>query len=85
MTFTLPGIPANYAFNTSLWVVAFLGLLTGVLGTLLYTVLLSSKEALVRWRRRRHDLKAAGDSDAVLAGLRAAVRGDLRDALAHFE
>ena len=60
VTFRVPGFPPNEV-QTSLWVVAFLAILLGVLGTLLYTVVLSSKAAFMRWRRKRVDLKTAED------------------------
>ena len=59
--FRAPGFPPA-EFQTSLWVVGFLAILSGVLGTLLYTVVLSSKAAFLRWRRTRTDLKTAGDT-----------------------
>ena len=82
--FRLPGFPP-YEFQTSLWVVGFLALLTGVLGTLLYTVVLSSKDAFLRWRRRRHDQRAAGNAELVQAGLLASFRGDRQEAFARFQ
>ena len=84
VTFTAPGFPPHL-FQTSLWVVGFLATLLGVLGTLLYTVVLSSKAAFLRWRRTRTDLKTAGDTDLIQSGLAAAVRGDHATALQRFE
>lgn len=84
VTFRLPGFPPDEV-QTSLWVVAFLAILLGVLGTLLYTVVLSSKAAFMRWRRKRVDLKTAEDTELIQLGLAAAVRGDHRTALQHFE
>lgn len=84
VTFHLPGFPP-YEIQTSLWVVGFLAILIGVLGTLLYTVVLSSKAAFLRWRRQRVDSKTAEDTELIEAGLVAAVRGDHRVALQHFE
>lgn len=82
--FSLPGFPP-YETQTSLWVVGLLGVLLGVLGTLLYTVVLSSKAAFVRWRRKRVDSKTAEDTELIEAGLVAAVRGDHHVALQRFE
>jgi tetratricopeptide (TPR) repeat protein len=84
VTFTAPGFPPH-EFQTSLWVVGFLAILLGVLGTLLYTVVLSSKAAFSRWRRTRNDLKTAGDTELIQSGLAAAVRGDHAAALQRFE
>ena len=84
VTFRVPGFPPNEV-QTSLWVVGFLAILLGVLGTLLYTVVLSSKAAFLRWRRQRVDLKTAEDTELIQLGLFAAVRGDHRTALQHFE
>ncbi len=84
VTFWLPGFPP-YEIQTSLWVVEFLAILLGVLGTLLYTVVLSSKAAFLRWRRKRVDSKTAEDTELIEVGLVAAVRGDHRVALQHFE
>ncbi|MCH7823756.1 MAG: tetratricopeptide repeat protein [Acidobacteria bacterium] len=84
VTFRVPGFPP-YEIQTSLWVVGFLAILLGVLGTLLYTVVLSSKAAFLRWRRKRVDSKTAEDTELIEAGLVAAVRGDHRVALERFE
>jgi len=84
VSFYAPGFP-RYEMQTSLWVVGFLAILLGVLGTLLYTVVLSSKAAFLRWRRQRVDLKTAEDTELIEAGLVAAVRGDHRIALQRFE
>ncbi len=82
--YSLPGFPP-FEGQTSLWVVVFLAVLLGVLGTLLYTVVLSSKAAFLRWRRKRDDLKTAEDTELIESGLVAAVRGDHRAALQRFE
>lgn len=84
VVFRAPGFPPA-EFQTSLWVVGFLAILLGVLGTLLYTVVLSSKAAFVRWRRTRSDLKTAEDTGHIQSGLAAAVRGDHATALRRFE
>ena len=84
VTFRVPGFPPD-EIQTSLWVVGFLAILLGVLGTLLYTVVLSSKAAFMRWRRKRVDLKVAEDTELIELGLVAAVRGDHRTALQRFE
>ncbi|MEC8944116.1 MAG: tetratricopeptide repeat protein [Acidobacteriota bacterium] len=84
VTFRVPGFPPDEV-QTSLWVVTFLAILLGVLGTLLYTVVLSSKAAFMRWRRKRVDLKTAEDTELIQLGLAAAVRGDHQTALQHFE
>ena len=84
VSFYVPAFPP-YEIQASLWVVAFLSTLLGVLGTLLYTVVLSSKAVFVRWRRKRIDLRTAEDTELIEAGLVAAVRGDNRTALQRFE
>lgn len=84
VTLRVPGFPPR-AFETSLWVVNLLAILVGVLGTLLYTVVLSSKAAFVRWRRMRSDLKVAEDTELIQSGLAAAVRGEYAIALELFE
>ncbi len=84
VTFRAPGFPPR-EFQTSLWVVNFLAILVGVLGTLLYTVVLSSKAAFLRWRRMRSDLKTAEDTELIQSGLAAAVRGEHVVALERFE
>ena len=84
VTFRLPGFPPA-EFQTSLWVVCILAILVGVLGTLLYTLVLSSKAAINRWRLRRRDLKTAENTELIHAGLAAAVRGDHRTGLEQFE
>ncbi len=84
VTFRVPGFPP-YEIQTSLWVVGFLAILLGALGTLLYTVVLSSKAAFLRWRLKRVDSKTAEDTELIEAGLVAAVRGDHRVALQRFE
>ena len=82
--FRLPGFPP-YEFRTSQWVVGFVSILVGVLGTLLYTLVLSSRAAFNRWRLRRRDLKTAEHTEVVHAGLAAAVSGDHRSALEKFQ
>ncbi len=84
VTLRLPGFPPR-EFQSSLWVVNLLAVLVGVLGTLLYTVVLSSKAAFVRWRRMRSDLKVAEDTELIQSGLAAAVRGEHEVALERFE
>jgi lipopolysaccharide biosynthesis regulator YciM len=84
VTLRVPGFPPR-EFQTSLWVVSLLAILVGVLGTLLYTVVLSSKAAFVRWRRMRSDLKLAEDTELIQSGLAAAVRGEHATALQRFE
>jgi len=84
VTFRAPGFPPSEV-QTSLWVVGFLAILLGILGTLLYTVVLSSKAAFLRWRRLRIDLKTAEDTQLIQSGLAAAVRGDHITALRRFE
>jgi len=84
VTFQLPGFPPH-EFQTSLWVVCILSVIVGVLGTLLYTLVLSSKAAFNRWRLRRRDLKTAENTELIHAGLSAAVRGDHRTALELYE
>jgi tetratricopeptide (TPR) repeat protein len=84
VTVQLPGFPPR-VYQTSLWVVGFLAILLGVLGTLLYTVVLSSKAAFLRWRRQRSDQKIAEDTELIQQGLAAAVRGDHATALERFE
>lgn len=79
-----PGFPPRQ-YQTSLWVVCFLSILLGVLGTLLYTVVLSSRAAFDRWRRQRTDQRTAEDTELVKQGLAAAVRGDHATALRRFE
>lgn len=82
--FRLPGFPAR-EYQTTVWVVAFLSVLLGALGTLLYTAVLSSKAAFVRWRRQRSDQKIAEDTELIQQGLAAALRGDHATALQRFE
>lgn len=82
--FRVPGFPPR-EYETSLWVVGFLAIIVGVLGTLLYTVALSSKAAFVRWRRQRSDQRTAEDTELIQQGLAAAVRGDHPSALQCFE
>jgi tetratricopeptide (TPR) repeat protein len=84
VTVRAPGFPPR-EYQTSLWVVGFLAILLGVLATLLYTVVLSSKAAFVRWRRQRTDQKIAEDTELIQQGLAAAVRGDHATALERFE
>ncbi len=84
VTVRLPGVPP-YEFQTSVWVVGLFAMLAGVLATLLYTVVLSSKAAFLRWRRKRFDLKSAENTELLQAGLRATVDGDQRSALASYE
>lgn len=84
VTVRLPGFPP-YEFQTSQWVVGLLSILVGVAGTLLYTLVLSSKAAFNRWRLRRRDLKTAENTELIHSGLVAAVRGDHRTALEKFE
>jgi len=84
VTVRVPGFPAR-EYQTSLWVVGFLAILIGALGTLLYTVLVSSKAAFVRWRRARSDQRVAEDTELIQQGLAAAVRGDHATALQRFE
>lgn len=84
VTVRVPGFPPR-EYQTSLWVVGFLAILLGVLATLLYTVVLSSKAAFVRWRRQRTDQKIAEDTELIQQGLAAAVRGDHATALERFE
>lgn len=82
--FRFPGFPPR-EIQTSVWVVGFVAILVGVLGTLLYTVVLSSKAAFLRWRRQRTDQKVAEDTELLQQGLAAAVRGDHATALQRFE
>ncbi len=84
VTFRFPGFPAREV-QTSLWVVNLLAILVGILGTLLYTVILSSKAAFVRWRRMRSDQRTAEDTELIQSGLAAAVRGEHAVALERFE
>jgi len=84
VTFTAPGFPPR-SFQTTLWVVGFLAVLLGGLGTLMYVVVLSSKAAFLRWRRARSDQKVAEDTELIQQGLAAAVRGDHATALERFE
>jgi len=84
VTFTAPGFPP-VEFETSLWVVGVLAILGGVLGTLLYTLVLSSKAAFMRWRRKRVDQRSAENTELIQSGLKSAVRGDHRAALEKFE
>lgn len=84
VTFRLPG-RTPFAFETRLWVVSFLSLLLGVFVALLYTVVLSSKEALARWRLRRSERQSSAHTRTLIEGLRAGIRGEKREALAVFE
>ncbi|MFQ5742965.1 MAG: tetratricopeptide repeat protein [Acidobacteriota bacterium] len=83
-TLRLPGFPPM-EFETKLWVVSFLSLLVGVFGTLLYSAVLSSREALSRWRLRRRERRAAEVTQVFQSGLQAAARGDHKKALKSFE
>jgi tetratricopeptide (TPR) repeat protein len=84
VTLRLPGFPPR-EYETSVWVVGLLAALLGALGTMLYTVALSSKAAFLRWRRHRSDQKIAEDTELIQQGLAAAVRGDHATALERFE
>jgi len=84
VTFWLPGFPPR-SFSTPLWVVAFLSLILGVFLALLYSVVLSSKEAFSRWRLRREQRSEAENTELLLEGLEHAVRGDHQEALERLE
>jgi tetratricopeptide (TPR) repeat protein len=84
VTFRLPG-RTPFEFETRLWVVSFLSLLVGVFVALLYTVVLSSKEAVARWRMRRTERQSTVQTQNLIEGLRAGIRGEKREALALFE
>ena len=84
VTFRLPG-RAPLEFETRLWVVSFLSLLVGVFVALLYTVVLSSKEALARWRSRRTERQSSDHNRRFIEGLRSGLRGEKRQALSQFE
>jgi len=84
VTFRLPG-RTPFEFETRLWVVSFLSLLVGVFVALLYTVVLSSREALSRWRLRRTERQSSVHNRLLIDGLRSGLRGEKREALNHFE
>lgn len=84
VTFRLPG-RTPLEFETQLWVVSFLSLLVGVFIALLYTVVLSSKEALARWRLRQTERQSSVHTHLLIDGLRSGVRGEKREALSQFE
>lgn len=81
-TLRLPGLRP---LETRLWVVAFLSLLAGVFVALLYSAVLSSRDALLRWRSRRQQQHAAETEGIFQEGLRAALRGKPREALERLE
>ena len=84
VTFRLPG-RTPLEFETRLWVVSFLSLLVGVFVALLYTVVLSSKEALARYRSRRTERQSSVHNRLLIEGLRSGLRGEKRKALGQFE
>lgn len=84
VTFRLPGFPPR-SFEPPLWVIAFLSLVLGVFAALLYSVVLSSKEAFSRWRLRREQRSEEENAQLVREGLEHAVRGDHRGALDRFD
>jgi len=84
VTFRLPG-RTPFEFETRLWVVSFLSVLVGVFFALLYTVVLSSREALARWRLRRTERQLSVHTRLLIDGLRSGLRGEKREALNQFE
>jgi len=84
VTFRLPG-RTPFEFETRLWVVSFLSVLLGVFVALLYTVVLSSKEALTRWRLRRTERQSSVHTRLLIDGLRFGLRGEKKEALSQFE
>ncbi len=84
VTFSLPG-RTPVELETRLWVVSFLSLLVGVFIALLYTVVLSSKEAVARWRLRRTERQSSVHNRRLIDGFRSGLRGEKRKALEQFE
>jgi len=78
-------LPGLSPFAAPLWGVVYLSLLTGVMLALLYSLGLSSREAVQRWRSSRRDRALADIAGTVKQGLEASTQGDDATALSLFE
>ena len=78
-------IPGVQPFSAPLWSVSFSSLMGGIFIALLYTLALSSREAIERWKVRRRELQAAEAERLYKQGLDATLEEAHAQALARFE
>lgn len=76
-TLTLPGLRP---LTAPLWVVVFAGALIGGVLTASYFTALSSRDALARWRRERHDRQTVRIDRLHADGIRALLAGEAEQA-----
>lgn len=82
VTLRLPGLAP---LSAPLWVVVFLTLLLGVFLALLYSLALSSRQAMVSWRQGRNERGVAVAAAALEVGIRELAREDAAAALEQLE
>lgn len=73
VTVTIPGF---VPFAAPLWAVLFLTLLTGIFLALVYSLAMTSREAVTRWRHEREGRPARDRAARLERGLRLLIAGD---------